>query len=198
MALLPTAYFGNIEYYSTLLQSEVATIELYENFPKQSYRNRTLIMTANGVIPIIVPLKRGRTGKVMTKDIAVDYSTPWQRNAWRAITSAYRNSPYFDHYEQKIEHFFTARFDTLVEMNSSILDMTMSIIGAVVDIKTTTSYVHNCSEADYREHFSPKKVPSVIGKPYYQVFSERLPFAENLSIIDLIFCEGTNSKEYIL
>lgn len=198
MTLLPTAYFGNIEYYTKLMASDEIFIELYENFPKQSYRNRTLIMTANGVIPIIVPLKKSRGGKIATKDIEVDYSTPWQRNAWRAITSAYRNSAYFEHYDKKIERFFTTKYKTLIEMNDDILRSTLKIIGHEADIKTSCEYIHNIEGEDLREHFSPKKEVTEVGTPYYQVFSDRLPFAPNLSVIDIIFCEGPNSKNYIL
>lgn len=198
MILLPTSYFGNIEYYSTLLTADSVEIEIYENFPKQTYRNRMQIMTANGVIPVIVPLKKSRGGKIMTKDVEVDYSMPWQRNAWRAVVSAYRNSPYFDHFEHKIEPFFNNRFETLIEMNNNILDTTLSIIGSSVDIKMSTNYVHCIDGNDMREYFTPKTEHHGVGKQYYQVFSEKIPFHENLSVLDLIFCEGSNAKEYIL
>lgn len=197
MILLPTSYFGNIDYYSFLLRAESVEIEIHENFPKQTYRNRMLIMTANGVIPIIVPLCKSRGGKLPTEEIEVDYCMPWQRNAWRAIESAYRNSPYFDHYESRMSRFFTTRYSTLLEMNMAILSETLEIIHHKVDIKTSCEYVHHV-ENDFRDYFSPKKEHKNVGKPYYQVFSERLPFAENLSIIDLIFCEGSNAKEYLL
>lgn len=198
MTILPTSYFGNIEYYAKLLQAESVEIEIHENFPKQTYRNRTQIMTANGVIPIIVPLKKSRGGKIMTKDVLVDYAMPWQRNAWRAIVSAYRNSPYFDHYEQKIEPFFNTRYETLLEMNNAILTTTLKLIGIEADIKMSGDYVFNVEGEDLREYFTPKETHCNVGKPYYQVFSDRLPFAENLSILDLLFCEGGDSKEYIL
>ncbi|MEG0499590.1 MAG: WbqC family protein [Rikenellaceae bacterium] len=197
MILLPTSYFGNIEYYSKLLTGEPVEIEIYENFPKQTYRNRMLIMTANGVIPIIVPLKRSRGGKIMTKDIEIDYSMQWQQGAWRAIVSAYRNSAYFDHFEQKIEPFFHTRFESLIEMNNKIVETILPIIGGTADIKMTSSYVHNSEGEDLRSYFTPKSEQQYIGKPYYQVFSDRLAFTGNLSILDLIFCEGSNAIEYV-
>lgn len=198
MTILPTSYFGNIEYYAKLLQAGSIEIEIYENFPKQTYRNRMQIMTANGVILIIVPLKKSRGGKIITKDVLVDYAMPWQRNAWRAIVSAYRKSTYFDHYEERIEPFFSTKYETLLEMNNAILTTTLKLIGTEVDIKMSRDYVFNIEGEDLREYFTPKAVHHDIGKPYYQVFSDRLPFTQNLSILDLLFCEGGNSKEYIL
>lgn len=34
--------------------------------------------------------------------------------------------------------------------------------------------------------------------PYWQVFSDRFPFAPNLSVIDLLFCEGPEAKNILL
>ena len=61
------------------------------------------------------------------------------------------------------------------------------------------SYVQNPDPAeDFRDALSPKPRlqrpdPAFRAAPYYQVFTERYPFAANLSIIDLLFCEGPDS-----
>ncbi len=203
MIVVPAAYFGNIEYYRTIIKGGKVVVEAKEHYPKQSYRNRTLIMSANGVIPIIAPIKRSKGGKQLTCEAEIDYSMPWQRNAWRAVSSAYRNSAYFEHYEGVIKGFFETRYDTLIEMNSSILTTTLELLGVNSDISFSDSYVmqtelESMGIDDYREHFSPKKASTAHFKEYYQVFSDRLAFAENLSILDLLFCEGNNAVEYII
>lgn len=58
--LLTTAYFPPIAYFSCLKKAEVTYIEQYENFGKQSYRNRCEIMTANGVIALTVPVAKSQ------------------------------------------------------------------------------------------------------------------------------------------
>ncbi len=202
MIVVPTAYFGNIEYYRWLLSGDDVCVELHEHFPKQTYRNRSIIMSANGVIPLIVPLSRSRGGKCPTVDIAIDYSMPWQRNAWRAIVSAYRNAPYFDHFEEDIKRFFDVRYSSLVELNSDILETTLKLIGVEKDVRYSKEYISPNmlidGDVDVRDSFTPKKVSDAVFKPYYQVFGDRLPFAANISILDLLFCEGNYSKGYIL
>ncbi len=202
MILLPTVYFGNIEYYRHLISGDRVVIEQWEHFPKQTYRNRAIIMSANGVIPIIVPLSRSRGGKCYTKDIEIDYSMEWQRNAWRAIVSSYRNSAYFDHYEEVIKPIFERRYTTLIEMNSDILNITCGILGVNVDIDYSAEYLLNreldSDILDLRDNFTPKRESESKFKEYYQVFSDREPFVKNISILDLIFCEGGSyAKDYI-
>ena len=196
MLLLPTTYFGNIEYFSKIIDTKEATIEIYESYPKQTYRNRCMIMSANGVIPIIVPTKHSKGVKLATKDVEIDYSMPWQRNAWRAIVSAYRNSAYFEHYEHLLEPLFVNRYETLLEMNNTTLDVMLKTLKVSPSINFTSDYIRKDSDSniiDLRDSFSPKKESDSIDTEYYQVFSDRHPFAKNLSILDLILCEGSNS-----
>lgn len=73
--LLTTAYFPPIAYFSCLKKAEVTYIEQYENFGKQSYRNRCEIMTANGVIALTVPVAKANS-KTLIKDLKIVYPTP--------------------------------------------------------------------------------------------------------------------------
>lgn len=198
MILLPTAYFGNIEYFSKIISGEKIVLEAYESYPKQTYRNRCEIMGANGVISLSVPIKHSVGSLILTKDMVIDYAMPWQRSSWRAIISSYRNSPYFDHYEEMFAPFFTERFETLLEMNNKATKIILKILGESVDISYSTDYLKkedvNISDCiDLRYAFSPrKKGVCRTDIPYYQVFSDKMPFAPNLSILDLIFCDKPN------
>ena len=68
--LLPLFYLPPISWFSVFLQqdSEV-TLEQFENFPKQTYRNRTVIYGANGRLALIIPILHN--GKKTISDIEV-------------------------------------------------------------------------------------------------------------------------------
>ena len=55
--LLPIFYLPPISWFAVFLQDDVEIIfEQYENFPKQTYRNRTNIYGANGKLSLIIPM----------------------------------------------------------------------------------------------------------------------------------------------
>ena len=56
--LLSTTYFGPVQWYQKLYRSEAVEIERWESFQKQTYRNRCLIATTNGVQALTVPVER--------------------------------------------------------------------------------------------------------------------------------------------
>ncbi len=196
--LLSTAYFPNVQYMSKFLAGKVV-VEKYETYPKQTYRNRCNILSANGVLPLSVPVQKNF--HTLTKDIRIDYSEMWQRNHYTALKSAYRNSPYYDYYFYKIERFFEQKETFLVDLNAKILETLFSMLKIEADWLFTTDYVSVPNGfCDMRDSISPKPSrnkpdAAFVPKPYIQVFADRFDFVPNLSILDLIFNVGPESKE---
>src|ERR1035437_8256026 len=100
-ALFPTAYLPPIQYYAKVAACPNVVFELYEHFPKQTYRNRSYIMSPNGEQMLVVPLK-SRTERIITRDIRISYNDNWQKLHWRSLEAAYRRSAYFEYYENDL------------------------------------------------------------------------------------------------
>lgn len=190
MNILSSAYWGNIEYYALLLTQENPIIDIYEHYTKQSYRNRCNIMTSLGVLSLSVPVVKISGGRAPIKDIEIEYATRWQSNHWRAIVSAYRNSPYFDHYEDMVAPLYHQRYRYLIEYNNAIMECVLKMLKSSAKITLSDRYIERDEGIDWRDVISPKRVSDLHHQPYYQVFSEKLPLESNLSVLDLIMCEG--------
>ncbi|MCD6178831.1 MAG: WbqC family protein, partial [Bacteroidales bacterium] len=54
--LLSTAYFPPILHYAWLLKNQEISVEQFETFPKQTFRNRCVILSANGLQSLTVPV----------------------------------------------------------------------------------------------------------------------------------------------
>ncbi len=66
------------------------------------------------------------------------------------------------------------------------------------EISFSESYTDVEQGIDYRKAIHPRQ-PSPMSnpKPYYQLFEEKNGFIPNLSIIDLLFSQGPQSKNFL-
>lgn len=201
--VLSSSYFGNIQYYSKFINSNKVVIDSFENYCKQTYRNRCDIVGANGVMSLTVPVVKIHNRKVAMKDIEIDYAMNWQNQHLRSIVSAYKNSPYFEYYFDDIEPIFRRNEKYLLDLNDLTLEKCSSIIGLDLNMEFSNHYIDDVEGVfdDFRELISPKSRDvdsSYLDVEYYQVFSEKMEFKPNMSILDLIFCEGGESKDILM
>ncbi len=197
--LLSSAYLAPIDYYQEIAQYENIIIEQYDHFEKQTYRNRCRILTSNQVMDLIVPIIRP-TEKAPLKDIRISYTEEWQQTHWRAIESAYNNSPFFEYYKEDYEPFFTRKTEFLIDLNQGLLEKSLELIR--MNKKISLSEVYKRKDElgdtdDKRRCFHPKQTTPYQGKPYYQVFDQKFGFQPNLSIIDMLFNLGPESILYL-
>jgi len=190
--VLPIAYFPNLSYFSLLREGEVV-LEGYENYQKQSWRNRCTILTANGTENLQVPvIHEGGTFKHPIQEIEVDYSRDFITRHKRAIDSAYMSSAYFPHYRDKVFSILDSKPATLWELDYKIIECFTGILGLGMPAITNEFIGTNVI-------LSPKKEDKLYREsPYYQVFGSKFGgFVPNLSIMDLVFNEGPDSIEYL-
>ena len=190
-----TAYLPPIAYVATMLQHTELLIETKETFPKQTYRNRTEIMTAGGVRTLSVPVIRNNHSR--TEEVGIDYKERWNIIHLRTLAAAYSASPYYLYYKDDLEALMTQRYDKLIDLNEALLKWILRLLKCDCQLLRTGDYQKEY-ELDFRNTFSPKvPYPTEGQEKYYQVFSDRLPFTPNLSIIDLLMNVGPEAKDYL-
>jgi len=198
--LLSTAYLPPVHYFAIVAGVKEVLIEKFETYPKQTYRNRCEIYSANGRIPLIVPVHRPDGNHTMTKDVLLSMHENWQILHWRAIKTAYANSPFFLYYQDELEPFFNEKANKLLDFNTQLMKVILDLIGIKVKISYTSDFILDRPEVlDYRWKITPKKIFDEFDLvEYYQSFSEKHGFIPNLSIIDLLFNLGPETAEYLL
>lgn len=196
MTILPSAYMPSVEYFARLLREE-CVIDLGENYVKRSQRNRASILSANGVMELTVNVANANRMRQPMRDVKIDYSKRWQHQHWVSIFSAYKSSPYFDHYAAEIEPFYRKEWRYLVDYNCEYTVKLLSLIGMNSELPLSERYVV-AGESDIDLRPKQKNDSTFVAEPYYQVFSDRQPFAANLSVLDLLMCEGPSAVSSIL
>lgn len=202
--LLSTAYWPNLHYFYYILNADSVCIEHFENYQKQSFRNRATILTANGTLDLSIPVTKNGI-KELTKDITISYQEKWQIKHWRAITSAYKNSPYFEHFESEIAPFYLQEYENLSQYNQMQLNTVLKILKLKKQLFFSANYIKSPEGSlDLRESIHPKKefgldvlVTDTLNQNYYQTFESKFDFVPNLSILDLLFNKGLETLDYL-
>ena len=202
--LLVTSYWPNLHYFFYVLNASIINIEQFDNYSKQSYRNRTQILSANGVLNLSIPIKKNKSEKVINS-IEISYKEDWQKNHWRAITSAYKNSPYFDFFEEDLKVFYSNKYNLLIDYNTDQLKFIVKVLKQKKNIQLTKQYESNPeSVIDLRTIIHPKQsylsdklVANKLDQFYYQTFENKISFTPNLSILDLLFNKGLQTIDYL-
>ena len=186
----------SVEYVARLLREE-CVIDLGENYIKRSERNRARILSANGVMPLTVHVENGNRPRQRMRDVKIDYSKRWQHQHWVSILSAYKSSPYFDHYAEELEPFYRREWRYLVDYNMEYLQSLLRLLGAKCEVRISEQYVE-AKEEDLDLRPKHNEGSTFVAEPYFQVFSDRMPFEANLSVLDLLMCEGPAAVSAVL
>lgn len=159
-------------------------MEQYENFQKQTLRNRCWIDSPNGKLALTVPVDRSTFvgGKCLTKDVRVSYHQDWQRQHWYALESSYFNSPFFEYLQDDFRPIYERHWDYLIDLNEALIGKCLELLDLPHPILRTEEYIGI-------DAFASANV-----RPYYQVFAHKHGFQPDLSIADLIFNMGPEAQ----
>ena len=177
---------GDISYWVQILAKPQVTIKLNHTFQKQSALSQYEIVAANGRLKLSVPTQKNTRRGGYTA-VRLDYNSNWQIEHWRSIENAYLKSPFFLYYGYKIEAVYKQHYDTLAEFNLATLQAILACIKAPIKITIDDT------EAVYYS-----KSEGINNEQYPQVFDTKMKFEENLSILDLLFNLGPETKDYLL
>lgn len=206
-AILSSAYFAPVQWYQKLNRYENIVIEQHDNFIKQTYRNRCVIATTQGLQALTIPVERpsdARLDKTQLKDICISDHGNWRHLHWKALLSAYGESPFFEYYADDIHPFFEKKYKFLLDFNMEINAKMMELLAIEKSSLSLSneysSYEGDSDTVDFREVIRPKHPgddKEWQPKKYYQVYQQKFGFQPNLSILDLLFNEGNEAVYYL-
>lgn len=194
-------YLPCIKYFVYLNSFDQVIINPNDVYSKQTYRNRCRINGANNIENLIIPTRKISGSKSLTCEVLIDNNQKWLNKHIRAIKTAYGKAPFFEYYIDDFIDIYNSKYDLLIELNTTLLTKCLELTGLKAEFNFDTKTKENVENNHYNATnlINPKNSNSknLTYSPveYFQVFGNK--FVNNLSIIDLIFCEGPQAKTII-
>ncbi|GAA4370787.1 WbqC family protein [Hymenobacter saemangeumensis] len=219
-------YHPPAAFFAELLQADGLLLEAQEHYRKQTYRNRCLIRTAQGVQALTVPVVDGnRSEKVKSSAIEIDYRQNWIHRHWRTLQTAYGSSPYFEYYADYLHDIYVKKPALLFDLNLQFLRLLLRCFRLNLPIELSTEYHTDYSTnsplkqpsftfpslatagqlCDRRDWLTPK-ASSQEPKPDSPAALSRVrpypqvfgpAFEPGLSVLDLLFSQGPAASQFL-
>jgi hypothetical protein len=192
--LIHPNYFPNIHQFTQIIKANNILFEVSDNYQKQTFRNRTYIYGANGKLGLFIPVIHTHKNRELFKDVKISYESNWMDLHLKSLQSAYRSSPYFEYFEDDFIKLYSEKEKFLADFNIKCIKLISNLLDLDLDFKISSEYVEKTNDIiDLRDLSNARKEKKIETPKYIQVFESKHGYLNNLSILDLIFSEGTNS-----
>ena len=120
--LLHPTYFPSVAHFVAMAQADQVVFEVFDNYQKQTYRNRTSIYGANGKLDLNVPVIYSQKNRQTFRDVQIFNSENWQVQHLKSLESAYRMSPFFEFYIDDLVPLFEMNTQTIMDFNFKCIE----------------------------------------------------------------------------
>jgi len=202
------------------------TLVLYDDmqYTKRDWRNRNQIKTQNGLVWLSVPVQV--KGKYFQKTNETTINDPtWAKKHWQTLFRSYKKAPFFKDYEGIFSDLYSSaeRETSLSQVNYSFIKAICEILGITTKIFWSSDFeltegkterlVDLCKKLGGTDYYSGPAAKNYMDeslfekenvnvhyfdysgyKEYPQLHGE---FTHSVSILDLLFNVGPESKNYM-
>ncbi len=195
-------------------------------YKKREFQNRNRICTAKNPIWLTVPVKTKGASHQKLSDVLIDNEIDWAHEHSRSLEVYYGSAPYFKNYYPFFKDVYNKKWDRLIDLNIQIINFVLEQLSIDTKIyleselqtnKTSTqriieicqklkadAYLSGTGGREYlvEDEFSNNDIKLQYQKFAHPQYSQQFIAGEHLftgymSVIDLLFNEGSNSMDII-
>jgi hypothetical protein len=222
--ILQPSYIPWRGYFDQICRADVFVFYDDVQYDKHGWRNRNQIKTAQGRQWLTIPVhSAGVTQGRPIREIEIDWSKPWAKNHWKALTYSYSKAPCFRQYASVIEPFYQRQDVFLADftidltialaremgiqhtrfMRSSEITAAGHKTDHLVQMLVELGATHYLSGPSAKDYIEEEKFLQAGIKLEYMVYNYpeypqlHPPYDPQVSILDLIFMTGPQTLQYI-
>jgi len=223
IAILQSNYIPWKGYFDLI--NSVDEFVLYDDmqYTRRDWRNRNKIKTPQGLKWLTIPIDvKGRYFQKINETLVSDIS--WSNQHWQHIRQVYSKTPYFDDYSEMLEALYMDSDEKhLSQINFKFIEAINGILGIKTKLSWSSEYdleegqteklLGICQQAGADVYLSgpaargyfDEGLASYMGIQVewmdycgYPEYSQLYPpFEHGVTVLDLIFNEGANAKNFM-
>jgi len=178
---MPLYFAAPLEWYAKVIHLDEVQLINDVKFPKQTNRHKFNYQTVEGPMGFSIPLVKDSRVKDY-RSVEISYQSHWQNQLINALKTSYGKSPFFEYYDYRFFAVLLEQHKFLWDLNFSLLETTLKCLRSHVKLS-----VYNA------DTYIPDLQLEPFVTPYYQVFADKTGFVSGMSILDLIFNEGSHA-----
>jgi len=191
-------------------------------YTKNDWRNRNLIKTQQGLKWLTIPVRQESLGQLIQDTKIIDKR--WGKKHWGAIVASYAKSKYFKDYRDIFEELYLNNDEEYLSLvNYKFIKVVNSILGIQTKIRWSSEFdlvdgqterlIQICKDCNATEYLSGPAAKDYFNDDIakqenikvswmdysgYTEYDQRFPpFEHGVTILDLIFNEGSNAMKYM-
>ena len=223
IAILQSNYIPWKGYFDIIRQADVFVIYDEVQYTKNDWRNRNLIKTPTGNKWITIPVsQKNLSQKINETEVLLKN---WNVKHWNTLVANYGKAPFFKEFGpifkalylemdttflSEINLKFIKLINEILEIKTEIIDSTslelkgdknQRLIEAIEKLNGT-HYISGPAAQSYMDMdaFAAKNITVewMDYQNYPEYHQQHPPFSHGVSVLDLIFNEGANSKNFLI
>lgn len=219
------AYLPWLGYFERIASSNLHVVLDHVQFEKNSFVNRNRVLSNTGPVWLTVPLKtKGRFGNLPICELEIDNQGPWRRKHWETLRQCYANAPHFANHAEFFAKLYEQPWKHLIDLYNHTTDYLLDALAVNTPrVYSSTHALDSRKSAMILElcqaHEATTYLSGALGREYldesifddaginvtYQDYqhprynqSHARPFEPVMSIVDLLFNHGAESREVLL
>ena len=222
IAILQSNYIPWKGYFDIIAAVDEFVVYDEVQFTKNDWRNRNKVKTSNGVQWISIPVGQDIHRRIFEVEL---HDTRWRRKHWQTLVSNYSRCPYFPEVAAWLEPIYLEGACThLSELNLALIRAVCAYLRIATPITSSAQYVLQggkttrlvslCEQAGARRYVSGPAARSYLDQAEFRASGIQVVwfdytgypeypqrwggFVHGVSILDLLFNCGPDSKNYML